>query len=54
MDETVTAREHRPPADPSAAVAGRVVENLRRVIHAPEETLDLAVLCLLAEGHLII
>jgi MoxR-like ATPase len=32
----------------------RVVENLRRVIHATDETLELAVLCLLAEGHLII
>ena len=28
--------------------------NLRRVIHAPAETLDLCVLCLVAEGHLIL
>jgi MoxR-like ATPase len=28
--------------------------NLRRVIHAPPETLDLCVLCLVAEGHLIL
>jgi MoxR-like ATPase len=31
-----------------------VVENLHRVVHAPEETLRLVVLCLVAEGHLII
>jgi MoxR-like ATPase len=30
------------------------MENLQRVIHAPEETLQYAFLCLLAEGHLII
>jgi MoxR-like ATPase len=28
--------------------------NLRRVIHAPPETLDLCVLCLVGEGHLIL
>jgi MoxR-like ATPase len=31
-----------------------VVENLQRVVHAPEDTLRLCVLCLVAEGHLII
>ena len=31
-----------------------VVENLQRVVHAPEDTLRLVVLCLVAEGHLII
>jgi MoxR-like ATPase len=31
-----------------------IVENLGRVIHAPEETLRLVVLCLVAEGHAII
>ena len=36
------------------AVVGRVVENLARVVRAPAETLRLCVLCLLAEGHLII
>ncbi len=35
-------------------IAARIVENLERVIHAPAETLQLAVLCLLADGHLII
>jgi MoxR-like ATPase len=32
----------------------RIVENLAVVVHAPEETLRLTVLCLVAEGHLII
>jgi MoxR-like ATPase len=32
----------------------RIVENLALVVHAPEETLRLTVLCLVAEGHLII
>ena len=31
-----------------------IVENLQRVVHAPEETLRLVVLSLVAEGHLII
>jgi len=31
-----------------------IVENLGRVIHAPDETLRLIVLCLVAEGHAII
>jgi MoxR-like ATPase len=32
----------------------RVADNLAQVVRAPEETLRLAVLCLVAEGHLII
>ena len=32
----------------------RIVGNLGGVVHAPEDTLQLTVLCLLAEGHLII
>jgi MoxR-like ATPase len=31
-----------------------VVENLARVVHAPDETLLLCVLCLVSEGHLIL
>jgi MoxR-like ATPase len=38
----------------SADLARRVIENLRRVMHAPDETLELCVLCLISEGHLII
>jgi len=37
-----------------AGVVARVVANLERVVHAPRDTLELCVLCLLAEGHLII
>src|SRR4030095_10866535 len=32
----------------------KIVDNLAQVLHAPEETLRLSVLCLIAEGHLII
>ena len=39
--------------DPARTIAA-VVDNLRRVVHAPEETLQLCVLCLVAEGHLIL
>jgi MoxR-like ATPase len=38
---------------PAEAIAS-IVENLGRVVHAPEETLRLSVLCLVAEGHLIL
>ena len=38
----------------AARTIGAVVSNLGRVIHAPEETLRLCVLCLVAEGHLIL
>jgi len=38
------------PNDLVAAVVG----NLRRVVHAPDDTLRLLVLCLVAEGHVII
>ncbi|MBD0348592.1 MAG: MoxR family ATPase [Thermoleophilia bacterium] len=38
----------------SANVLQRVTENVARVIHAPAETLQLCVLCLVSEGHLII
>jgi MoxR-like ATPase len=31
-----------------------LIDNLARVVHAPEETLRLAVLCLVSEGHLIL
>ncbi len=35
-------------------VVARVVANLELAVHAPHETLELCVFCLLAEGHLII
>jgi MoxR-like ATPase len=37
-----------------ADVVERVVENLQRAVRAPRGTLELCVLCLVAEGHLII
>ncbi len=52
---TDAVRAGGPVAAPSAAdVVGRVVENLERAVRVPRETLELSVLCLLAEGHLII
>src|SRR5689334_2822199 len=50
MDEPARAVTR---ADAASAI-GRVVDNLASVVHAPRETLELTVLCLLAEGHLII
>jgi len=41
-------------ASRTAELAERVIANLQRVMHAPDETLQFSVLCLLAEGHLII
>jgi MoxR-like ATPase len=38
----------------AAKVVQRVVENLEVAVRAPRSTLELCVLCLLAEGHLII
>ena len=46
--------EKRPEVVRSAELGRRVAGNLRRVMHAPDETLELAVLCLFSEGHLII
>ncbi|HYI73769.1 MAG TPA: MoxR family ATPase [Gaiellaceae bacterium] len=52
---TDTARADGPVGSRSAAgVVERVVENLGRAVRAPRETLELCVLCILAEGHLII
>jgi MoxR-like ATPase len=38
----------------SAETVERITDNLARVVHAARETLRLVVLCLVAEGHLII
>jgi MoxR-like ATPase len=52
---TDTARAGGPVVARSAAeVVDRVVENLQRAVRAPKSTLELCVLCLVAEGHLII
>jgi MoxR-like ATPase len=41
-------------AEGSAETIDRIIANLATVVHAPAETLRLCVLCLVAEGHLII
>jgi MoxR-like ATPase len=51
MDDPLATQATQVRADQSVA---RIVDNLADVVHAPEETLRLTVLCLLAEGHLII
>ena len=53
MDERLADRR-RAVAETSADTIDRVVANVARVVHAPEDTLRLCVLCLVAEGHLII
>src|SRR3954463_7829521 len=54
MDEQAVGAGPGPGGSRPAALAERVIGNLQRVIHAPDETLQFSVLCLLAEGHLII
>src|SRR5947207_13434497 len=51
MDDPLRSAATRIGADEAIQ---RVVANLGGVVHAPDETLQLTVLCLLAEGHLII
>ena len=46
--------QERVAATSASAVLRAVAENLARVLHAPEETLRMCVLCLVSEGHLII
>ena len=54
MDEQAVGTDPGLEASGTAELADRVISNLQRVMHAPEETLQFSVLCLLAEGHLII
>src|SRR3954465_13539210 len=51
MDDPLRSAATRIGSDESIQ---RVVANLGGVVHAPDETLQLTVLCLIAEGHLII
>src|SRR4051794_32934183 len=51
MDDPLRSAATRIGSDESIR---RIVGNLGGVVHAPDETLELTVLCLLAEGHLII
>jgi MoxR-like ATPase len=53
MDEQAVGAE-RIEATRTAELVDRVITNLQRVMHAPEETLQFSVLCLIGEGHLII
>jgi MoxR-like ATPase len=46
--------ERAPQIAEAADLVTGLVRNLQRVVHASEETLRMAVLCLVAEGHLLI
>jgi MoxR-like ATPase len=54
MDEQAVGADPGLEASRTAELADRVITNLQRVMYAPDETLQFSVLCLLAEGHLII
>jgi MoxR-like ATPase len=54
MEEQVAGAREPLEATQAVELAGRILANLRLVMHAPEETLEFSLLCLLAEGHLII
>src|SRR5918998_5188764 len=54
MEEQLAGIQEPLHANQSAELARRLIANLRRVIHAPDETLELSILCLLSEGHMII
>jgi MoxR-like ATPase len=47
-------RRERVETTAAAETVRALTDNLARVIHAPEETLRLCVLCLVSEGHLIL
>jgi MoxR-like ATPase len=54
MEEQAVEAQQGVEASQAHGIAERIVSNLRQVIHAPDETLEFTVLCLLSEGHLII
>src|SRR5687767_4602587 len=54
MEEQAVEAKQDVEASRAASLAQKIVGNLRQVIHAPDETLEFSVLCLLSEGHLII
>jgi MoxR-like ATPase len=54
MEERLAGARQGVEAAEAATIAGRIIANLRQVIHAPAETLEFSVLGLLSEGHLII
>jgi len=53
VSEQAASLETSGPAD-AAALAERVVANLGSALHATRETLRLPLLCLLAEGHVLV
>jgi MoxR-like ATPase len=54
MSDSVPAPAQAASSSPAARVVERVVANLQLAVRAPRDTLELCVLGLLAEGHLII
>ena len=54
MSEPAATAQPGPEAVGAAALADRVVANLGSAIHASPETLRLPLLCLLAEGHVLV
>ena len=54
MDDRAASELRPAEAEASAAAIEQVVDNLGRVLHVPRDILELCVLCLVAEGHLII
>ena len=54
MDDRATSELRPAEAEASAAAIERVTDNLGRVLHVPRDVLELCVLCLVAEGHVII
>ncbi|MBW3592679.1 MAG: MoxR family ATPase [Actinobacteria bacterium] len=54
MENQIAGLEERFDVSRSGELAKRLTQTLRRVMHASDETLEHATLCLLSEGHLII
>jgi MoxR-like ATPase len=54
VDRAVDREEAQAGSAVSVETVERITDNLARVVHANRETLRLVVLCLVAEGHLII
>ena len=54
MSESAELRPVVAEGDAAADMAARVVENLGAAVHASPETLRLPLLCLLAEGHVLV
>jgi MoxR-like ATPase len=54
VSETAGTAQPGPEAVGAAALADRVVANLGSAVHASPETLRLPLLCLLAEGHVLV